>query len=462
MLNLVPSWAHHYEEFWMSIRGRNLWFIKLRYAVVIMLLLLLVGAEYLLKIKLTETQLRQILIITFSILIYNFVFHYIRRYLKFDPGKFNPLHLSFLQIIFDLSTLMLLVYYTGGIESPLYMLAVFHMIIGSLILPGFVIYSIASLVVLTFALITFGQHYGIISYHQLQGLYSYNLTLDLHYIIAFNIVYAFVLFISVLLANRIAKQLYKQEQDLVESIEKINTAEAEKQRYIIGVVHEIKTPLAAVHSYLDLVLQKFLGPLDEVVEEKLRRAKRRSDEAIELINSILKISNMKLLDSILHESMMIDAIIKTTIKRQSVNAKAKNVTIKFRDGRKEKRPLFGDSFLVQIAVSNIVNNAIKYVDFEGLIEISLQNDKEYVIIKICDDGIGIPQKEIDKIFADFFRASNTKNRNYEGSGIGLSVVKQIIEKHGGTIEVESPSSLSTPEKPGSCFLIKLPAGEQPI
>jgi signal transduction histidine kinase len=456
MLNLVPSWAQHYEEFWMSIRRRNLWFIKLRYAAVAMLFLLLLGAEYLLRIELSPAQRNSIIIITTSILIYNGLFHFIRRYLKFDPAKFNPLHLSFLQIVFDLTALMLLVFYTGGIESPLYMLSVFHMIIGSLILPGFIIYTIAAAVVLSFAFISFGQYYGLLPHHKLAGLLNFNLTEDFNYIIAFNIVFLFVIFMCVLLANRIANQLYKREQELVESIEKINAAEKEKQKYIIGVVHEIKTPLAAVHSYLDLVLQKFLGPLDEVVEEKLKRAKRRSDEAIELVNSVLKISNMKLFDRIAEESMTIGAIVKTTVASQMVNAKAKNVSVKVLDERKEKIPVKGDSFLIQIAISNIINNAIKYVDFEGKIEVQIENKENEVMISVSDNGVGIPEKDIDKIFTDYYRASNIKDKNYEGSGIGLPVVKQIIEKHGGTIKVESPSRLGTKEKPGTCFTIFLP------
>ena len=456
MLNLVPSWAHHYEEFWMSIRRRNLWFIKLRYAAVAMLFLLLMGAEYILKIELTRTQLTLIVIITTSILIYNGLFHFIRRFLKFDPAKFNPLHLSFLQIVFDLSALMLLVYYTGGIESPLYMLAVFHMIIGSLVLPGFIIYSIAAAVVASFAFVSFGQHYGLIPHHQLAGLLNFNLSGDLNYIIAFNIVFMFVIFMCVLLANRIANQLYKREQELVESIEKINAAEKEKQKYIIGVVHEIKTPLAAVHSYLDLILQKFLGPLDEVVEEKLKRAKRRSDEAIELVNSVLKISNMKLFNRITEESMTIGAIVKTTVASQMVNAKAKSVSVKVLDERKEKIPVKGDSFLIQIAISNIINNAIKYVDFEGKIEVVIENKEKDVMINVSDNGIGIPEEDIDKIFTDYYRASNIKDKNYEGSGIGLPVVKQIIERHGGTIKVESPSRLAATDKPGTSFTIYLP------
>ena len=142
-----------------------------------------------------------------------------------------------------------------------------------------------------------------------------------------NVSFAFLVDMVVLIANRMANQLYIREQQLLESIDKINAAEKEKQKYISGIVHEIKTPLAAVHSYLDLVLQKFLGPLDEVVEEKLIRARRRSDEAIELINNVLKISKLRLEDSFIKEEVDIASILARAIKVAKVNAEAKGVKL---------------------------------------------------------------------------------------------------------------------------------------
>ena len=147
MFNLVPVWAKHYEEFWLSMRGRNLWFIKLRYAAVVMLFLFMAFSKYFLGIAFSPSQQKAIIIITISILIYNLLFHFIRQFLKHDADKFNPLHLSIMQMISDLIALMLIVYYTGSVESPLLLFFVFHMIVGSLILPGFVIYSFAVLVI---------------------------------------------------------------------------------------------------------------------------------------------------------------------------------------------------------------------------------------------------------------------------------------------------------------------------
>lgn len=456
MIKLVPDWAKYYEEFWLTIRRRNLWFIKLRYGAVLMLFIFIYYPKYFLNINLSNDQQEALLIVTLSILAYNVFFHSIRKFLKHDAGKFNPLHLSILQMILDLAALMLVVYYTGSVESPLLLFFVIHMIVGSLILPGFIIYTFAAIIVLVFWGITVGEFYALIPHHHIIGYLPNSLHQHFNYVLAINVTFAFLLFMIVLIANRMAKQLYMREQQLLESIEKINAAEKEKQKYISGIVHEIKTPLAAVQSYLDLVLQKFLGPLDEVVEEKLVRAKRRSEEAIELINNVLRISKLRLEDSFSVEDVNILSILAGVIRIAKVNAEAKGVKVSVTHNKKEKKIIKGDPLLIQIALSNVISNAIKYNHMDGVVEIDVDEDKNNLIIKVCDSGIGIPKAEFDKIFNDFYRASNIKKTGLEGAGLGMSVVKQIVDKHGGKIKIESPSHLATTDNPGTCITIFLP------
>ncbi len=456
MFELVPEWASHYEEFWLTIRKRNLWFIKLRYGAVLMLLISIFIPQYILGVVLTDGQQKALLIITVSILLYNSYFYFIRHFLKHDSKSFNPFHLSIIQMIFDLFALMLVVYYTGSVESPIVIFFVIHMIVGSLILPGFVIYVFAAVVVMAFWVITAGEYYSILFHHHVNGFLPFHLYQNFNYVLALNLSFAFMIFMVVLIANKMAKQLYIREQQLLESIDKINAAEKEKQKYISGIVHEIKTPLAAVHSYLDIVLQKFLGPVDEVIEEKLIRAKRRSSEAIELINNVLKVSKLRIEDSFIKEEVDIASILARAIKSAKVNAEAQGVKLSLTNCRKEKHKIEGDPLLIQIALSNIIGNAIKYNNMDGVVEITVDEDEDNIIINVCDNGIGIPKEEIDKIFTDFFRASNIKHSGLEGSGLGMSVVKQIVERHKGTINVQSPSYLSTNKYPGTSVKITLP------
>lgn len=456
MIKLYPDWAVHDEEFWLAIRRRNLWFIKLRYTVVAILVLFLLTYRLFLSIHLSETQTNILIFIAAFILLYNVLLHYIRRFLKHDSNAFNPLHLSIIQMVLDLSMLLILIYYSGGAESPLIFFLIFHMIVGSLILPGKIVYSFAFGVLIIFWGITIGEYFGIFEHHHISGFIPFHLHQDFNFVLSINIVLAMVIIITVVLANNIARQLYQKEQQLFSYIEKLNQAEKEKTKYILSVVHEIKTPLTAMHAYLDLVLQKFLGPLDEVVEEKLRRAKKRSDEALEMINTILKVSQMKLMDQISEEEFEISELLKTTIKRYSQFANTKSVEVKLIDERNEKCKIKGDQFLILIAFSNLLGNAIKYNYENGKVEIKLRHEDSMCLVEFCDNGPGIPKEEQEKIFQDFFRARNIRKMVTEGAGLGLSFVKEIIEKHKGSIKLQSPSRLQQPGKPGACFIVSLP------
>jgi signal transduction histidine kinase len=455
MISLIPSWAIHNEEFWNAIKKRNLWFIKLRYGAVVLLTFLLVGLEFILKLPLSGIQLYAIIIITILILFYNIIIQFARPLVKTE-GRFNNLHLSLIQMILDLIALTLLIHYTGGIENPLYMFYIFHMIIGSLILPGVVIYSLAAGVVISFSSIVFLEYYGALEHHSIVGLFSSPIYNNENYILIVLTIFILMMLVSVVLANKIARQLYIIEQQLSESLDKLNEAEKVKQKYVMGVVHEIKTPIAAVQSIIELILDKYLGPISKEVEERLIRIKARSDEAIKLINNVLHISKLKLLDEIAKEEVNIIAVVKNLLLKQKSVAEAKKVQIIFNNNCQGDVKIFGDAVLLEMAISNILNNSLKYVNAEGMIEINTTCSNESCTIKISDNGIGIPEKDQQKIFDEFYRASNIQQKDYEGTGLGLSLVRQIIKNHNGEISVQSPSHLQSENHPGTTFVLKIP------
>ena len=462
MMSMVPEWARDQKEFWEAIRRRNLWFIKLRYGIVVLLIAFLFFTTFIFKINYSETQLIAGIIIIASILIYNVTLHRLRKFVKFDPEKFNPIYLSLFQMILDLIALLLLVYFTGGIESPLYMQFVFLVIIGSLILPGTLVYAMAAIFIISFTVLTALEYYHIISHHSINGLLSSPLYNYPHYVGAFLFTFAFMTFVSVYLANGMARQLYKREKDLVDSVKKINAAEKEKQKYIMGIVHEIKTPIVAVASYIDIILQKFLGPIDETVEEKLVRAKNRTDEGIQMINDVLNVSKLTLYDQFDEDEVDIYEVVSGVLKRRKASAEAHLIKLKLKDIRETKEKFRGDKFLLDIAFSNLIGNSIKYGADGGYVEVTINSDSKNLSIEVCDDGVGIPENELPKIFNDFYRAVNVKKITIEGSGLGLSVVKKVVERHGGIIKAKSPSRMAKKDHPGTCFTIELPYNRKEI
>jgi signal transduction histidine kinase len=456
MLSLIPSGALYYDEFWQTIRRHNLWFIKLRYGAVIMLAGFIVSTEFLLNLNFTSLQIWIITIITFVILLYNLLFWKFRNFLDTGHKNYNPLHFSLIQMVLDLTALWLLVYYTGGIETPLYMFFIFHMIIGSLILPGWIIYIIASWFLFGFTGLAIAEYAGLVEHHGISGFLKAPVYNDAAYVFTFCAAFIFVVYISVMLANRIANKLYKMEQELVETLNKLEDSEKEKQKYIISVLHEVKTPLAALHICLDTILQKYYGPVTTAVEDKLLRARLRSEEAMALIKDVLRISRVKLIEDFNREDVRIEELLSLILEQETLLAKCKDIEIVYRDNRGEKTPVKGDRFWLELVFSNLLNNAVKYSVLKGKIVIEINKTGNYTEVDISDNGIGIPEEELPHIFGEFYRASNTRLLMSEGSGLGLSIVKQIVDRHSGTIEAKSPSAIGSENQPGSSFIVRLP------
>ncbi len=455
MILLVPNWAQNYPEYWNTIRRRNVWFLKLRYLAIISLFTFLFLGQFVLNFKLTSTQIQAIVIVASCMLLYNVLLQLIRTRIGIEPSKFNAMHFSLIQMLLDLTALMLLIYFTGTVESPLYVFFLIHMVIGSLILPGYLVLTICFVIISIYAVLIYFQNIDVLATHLINGINPV-IVRPWSYDVLFILVFSLMMVVTVFIANRMARNLLKREEQLRQTLIQLDEAEKSKQRYLMGVVHEIKTPFSAINSISDILLQELLGPLEKPVEEKITRIKTRTQEGLHLINNILKISKLKLLERVEYSNIYIGELLDEYLKDHCDELKSKNITVRFDDKRKLHRPINGDAELIHLAFSNIISNAEKYVGENGSIQVTVDYEDEFVRIKIMDDGIGIPEKDQPKIFNQFYRATNTKRHKSEGSGLGLSVVKEIINHHQGTISVKSPSIIGTDTKPGTTFTIKLP------
>lgn len=454
MINLIPSKTFNTEEFWSLIKTHNEWLIRLRFYAVVMLVASLFSAMALLQVS--KFQAFSILIISVSIFTYNLLLKYLLKRYDSVQENINSIHISLLQIILDLFQLFLIIYLTGGVESPVFIFFVFHIIIGSMLLPMLIIYIIAVSVSVLITVLALGEYWGIVPHQQLNGLFTTPVYNKLEYVIVYLIVFNIMVYVCIYLTNKISRQLFKRELDLKEALVKLEEAEKTKQKYVAGIIHELKTPIVAIQSMLDLVLMKFVGPISSEVEEKLARAKKRTEESIQIVNNVLKISKLKLLEKINEESFAPDELLAELIEKQSPLCEYKNIKLGFYDKRKTKAQLWGDRQLLEMAFSNLIGNAIKYTPQNGIVEVSLESAVKYLVVKIMDSGIGIPLNDINSVFDQFYRGSNLKKEKTEGAGLGLSVVKEIIHQHGGSITVESPSKLALQGNPGTCFRVALP------
>lgn len=459
MIKLVPEWAYNYEEYWKSIKSRNIWFIQIRYGAVAMLVAMYFIAQYIFELNLTKSQIQWFGLTALCILIYNFILDRFKDKIEYVPGKFNPLHLSLLQMILDLIALTIIVYFSGSIETPLFMLYIFHMIIGSLILPGRVIFTMATITIIAFSTIVTFEHLRIITHHHIAEIYLTENVHNVKFIISSLGIFIFTIYTSVGITSRIAKRLYKREQQLKETLEALNNAEEAKQKYIMAVVHEIKSPIVAAQSIIEIIKNGYVGEVNEKVKEKLIRTRTRTDEALTLINNILRISKLKLLGNISYEKVDLFDLIKILVDQKTDILSNKKITLKMNDLRDDKNKIDSDPIMLELVFSNVIGNAIKYTGEKGEIIVDLINDINSISIEVSDSGIGIPKDEIDKIFHQFYRATNIPSKYIEGSGLGLSLVKEIVERLNGTVEISSPSKIGNKKYPGTTVTIQFPKNQ---
>ncbi len=456
MIKLIPDWAINYDEYLDSIRNRNLWFIHIRYAAVLMLVAIILISIYVLKLDFTQIQIRALLLVTLVILLYNILLHRTRSYLNWSKLKFNPLHFSLVQIVLDLIALTFVVHFTGTIETPLYMLYIFHMIIGSLILPQRVILSIAFILVVSFTGVVLGEYYSVIPHYHIAEIHIAEFAQNFNFIITSLCIFIFTIFTTVGITSRIAKRLYRREQELKESLEKIDELEITKQTYIMGVVHEIKSPIVASQSIIELIKNGYLGEINKNVKNKLERVIKRNEEALNLINNILRISKLKLIDEFSIEKIDIKKIIEKIIEQKSDSIRDSNLSIEINADGYENVMIDGDKMLFELIFSNVIGNAVKYSNKNGKILIELENFENKIKIEVSDNGIGIPQNEIKMIFRQFYRASNLRTKKIDGSGLGLALVKEIVNRFNGEITIVSPANIGDDKNPGTTVSIILP------
>jgi signal transduction histidine kinase len=147
-------------------------------------------------------------------------------------------------------------------------------------------------------------------------------------------------------------------------------------------------------------------------------------------------------------------IVTTTVEMYMAQAQEKNITVTV-ESTPPIPPVMGSSEHLESMVGNLVSNAVRYTPDNGSVTVKVGAAGKWVVLMVADTGIGIPEEAMPKLFTEFYRASNARKMSSMGSGIGMSIVKKIVDEHGGSIDVRSQ------EGEGTAFTVRLPAAPQP-
>ena len=220
-----------------------------------------------------------------------------------------------------------------------------------------------------------------------------------------------------------------------------------RRDFVANISHELKTPIGA----LSLLSEAVLGAKDdsEAVSRFASRMQIEAKRLTDLVQEIIQLSRVQDSDP-LKEAQLLSAsdIIKEALDQCRTTADSRQITLTFQDS--EDGIILGDRDQLTMAIHNLIENAINYSPPETKVAVSTSIMDQIITISVADQGIGIPEAEIERIFERFYRVDPARSRQTGGTGLGLSIVKHIITKHGGEISVWSSENV------GSTFSIRLP------
>lgn len=240
---------------------------------------------------------------------------------------------------------------------------------------------------------------------------------------------------------------------VIRDITELKKIDVMRSQFVNMAAHELKAPLSAVQGYLELMVDKALGDAPELYEQYLTRSLDRTKALVSLINDLLNISRMEAGTTRREiERLDVQDLVYKSLETFANEIKDAKVTL--------ETHLESDLFIqadrreVLRLLNHLIGNAIKYNRPDGRIDIFVNRSGHYVKIAIQDTGIGMTPEEKARLFEDFFRAKNEHTRAITGTGLGLTIVKKIVDAYSGMIEVESEFER------GSTFTVFLPACEE--
>lgn len=251
------------------------------------------------------------------------------------------------------------------------------------------------------------------------------------------------------LQTRLTAELSSANRELELRSREAENANRLKSEFLASISHELRTPLHTIIGFSELLAEQLEGPLNEKQARFANHIHRDSLHLLELINDILDLSKIEAgkLDLHLEVFDAADAV-SEVINSMSSAADAKNIVVTF----EPRRPLMlrADRVRLKQILLNLLSNAVKFTPKQGAVSVECLVEDDLVRFHVIDTGLGIPKEEQQAIFDKFHQVGSTTNGVREGTGLGLAITRHLVERHGGSIEVESEPGV------GSRFSFSLP------
>lgn len=227
-------------------------------------------------------------------------------------------------------------------------------------------------------------------------------------------------------------------------IQALKRNEAFRKEFLQNLAHEFKTPIFAIQGYVDTLLS---GAMEnpEIRKKFLENAGRNVDRLVNLMNDLDEISRLETGEQVLYKQyFVIQDLIREVIESLSLRLNQKEIHASIKKGCESPIYVFADKEKIRQVIINLVANGAKYGKPGGVIIASVYNTDEFkVLVEISDDGIGIEEEHLPRIFERFYRTDKARSRDKGGTGLGLAICKHIIEAHGESMHVRSKPDVGT-------------------
>lgn len=247
--------------------------------------------------------------------------------------------------------------------------------------------------------------------------------------------------------QEITDTLQTMNNQIAKNLENLEREKQIRQEFFTNASHELKTPLTSIRGYSELLRQHAITDADQI-DHCLDCVLKESDHMTKLINDILTISKLEAKDYVVQKShIKLKDLLENVLNSLSVQAKAMNLEI---DASCENVTVYANLDHIQGILYNLISNAIKYNKPNGKIIIIIKERLDNILIKVMDTGIGISKEDQEKVFQRFYRVDKQRSKIVAGTGIGLAIVKHIVQFYNGSI------SLKSKENEGTSIEISLP------
>jgi signal transduction histidine kinase len=238
--------------------------------------------------------------------------------------------------------------------------------------------------------------------------------------------------------HNLEQRVKERTSELNEALQRLSELNQMKANFVANISHELRTPLTHVKGYLELMVTESLGSISEEQRHALQVTQRATIKLESIIEDLIMFSlasrgemSMKL------DKVNIRRVVMTAAKSASAKAEERGVQVLV-SGPENIPPVQADSEKIGWVIGQLLDNGIKFTPSSGSVVITLKEEGyNLVLISVTDTGIGIPPNRLQEIFEPFHQLDGSSTRHYGGTGLGLSLVRQLVEAHGSLLDVQS-------------------------